>query len=102
MVSGFPQALYRLGSAVLLDSALVSHARTGQPDLATVTKLARFGAEWRAPRFPLKGGDLVARGLSPSPEVGALLAELEAWWIAADFSPTRRQCLEELDRRLGR
>jgi poly(A) polymerase len=38
------------------------------------------------PRFPLGGRDAVALGLAPGPQIGALLADLEADWIAEDFA----------------
>lgn len=35
------------------------------------------------PVFPLRGADVLARGVPPGPRVGALLAEIEARWLAA-------------------
>ena len=35
-----------------------------------------------APVFPLRGRDLVAAGIPSGPEMGALLNELRAWWLA--------------------
>jgi poly(A) polymerase len=40
---------------------------------------------WRPPEFPIKGGDIVALGLRPGPQVAALLAQLRRGWIEADF-----------------
>jgi tRNA nucleotidyltransferase/poly(A) polymerase len=40
---------------------------------------------WQAPRLPLRGDDLIGLGAIPGPALGALLAKLEAEWIAADF-----------------
>ena len=50
---------------------------------------------WKAPRFPLKGRDLLAIGVPHGPEVGERLARVEAWWIEQDFRPTRAECLEK-------
>jgi poly(A) polymerase len=47
-------------------------------------------------RFPLQGRDAVALGIQPGPGLGALLAEIEAWWIAEDFQPDRQACLARL------
>ena len=41
---------------------------------------------------------LVALGLKPGPQVGALLEAVERWWIAGDFSADRTACLAELKR----
>jgi poly(A) polymerase len=40
---------------------------------------------WERPRFPLKGGDLVALGLRPGPQVAAALQGIERAWVAAGF-----------------
>ena len=40
---------------------------------------------WQPPRFPLTGGALIARGLTPGPEVARSLREVERRWIAAGF-----------------
>lgn len=39
------------------------------------------------PIFPLKGGDLIAAGLEPGPQVAITLQKLEAKWIADGFPP---------------
>ena len=45
---------------------------------------------WTPPRFPLKGGDLIARGLEPGPEVGRKLHAIEARWVEEDFPDVDR------------
>jgi poly(A) polymerase len=48
-----------------------------------VETLARLRAgEEAVPVFPLRGADLLAAGLAPGPEVGALLAEARIAWLA--------------------
>jgi len=39
--------------------------------------------------------------VAPGPEVGRLLAEVEAWWEAGDFRADRAACLAELGRRIA-
>lgn len=41
---------------------------------------------WPIPAFPLRGSDALALGIPPGPRIGALLADLEAQWIAEDFA----------------
>jgi poly(A) polymerase len=60
------------------------------------TDLLRAGADWVAPRFPLKGRDAVKLGVPPGPAVGRLMATLEDWWIAGDFTADRAACLAKL------
>lgn len=59
--------------------------------------LARL-ASLPAPEFPLRGRDLRAAGVPAGPEMGALLAELRAWWLASGCTGDVRA---ELKRRLG-
>jgi len=94
------QALYCWGSAIYADRVLLAAAARSQP--RGVRKLLRLAQSWKSPRFPLRGRDLLAAGVAPSPEVGALLAALEAWWIKGDFRATAAQCRAELRRRLAR
>lgn len=41
---------------------------------------------WEPPAFPLTGGDLIARGMEPGPEVSQTLAKLERKWVESGFS----------------
>ena len=40
---------------------------------------------WEAPRFPLKGGAIVARGVPAGPEVARIMREIEARWVSEGF-----------------
>lgn len=64
---------YRLGLDEARDRLLLA-GRT----LAPVT-------DWDVPRFPLKGGDVVARGVGAGPQVAATLRKVEDGWVAAGF-----------------
>jgi poly(A) polymerase len=80
-----PRALaYRLGPVQAADRLLLAGASLGPL------------AGWDPPRFPIKGGAIVARGVHAGPEVAQLLHSLEARWIAEDF-PDSRQVLAWLD-----
>ncbi|RZV31499.1 MAG: CCA tRNA nucleotidyltransferase [Sphingomonadaceae bacterium] len=57
-------------------------------------------AHWQVPDFPLKGGEIVARGVRAGPEVARIMQAVEARWIAADF-PNRDQVLEMLQEELS-
>ena len=50
-----------------------------------------------APALPVRGADVVARGVKEGPEVGELLRKVENWWIASDFAPNRAALLDRLD-----
>lgn len=69
-----PKALaYRLTPPVAIDRLLL----TGGD--------ARELATWAVPVFPLKGGAIVARGITAGPEVAKLLHLLEKRWVAEGF-----------------
>jgi poly(A) polymerase len=98
--------IYRLGPARYRDRALIAWAGVACGDAAmdprvteAWTDVLRSGAEWAAPRFPLKGRDAVKLGVPPGPAVGRLMATLEDWWIAGDFQANREACLAELQER---
>lgn len=40
---------------------------------------------WTAPRLPIGGGTLIARGLTPGPEVARTLKRIEARWVDQGF-----------------
>jgi poly(A) polymerase len=52
--------------------------------------------DWSIPQFPLKGGEIVARGIKAGPEVARTLRTLEDSWIAEGFPP-RERVLEMLE-----
>ena len=81
-----PRALaYRLTPAVAIDRLLLLGAD------------ARPLAGWSVPVFPLKGGAIVARGVTAGPSVARILQAVEAHWVAEDFpdSPRIAELLEE-------
>lgn len=64
---------YRLGRKAALDRLLLAGASAAPL------------AGWDIPAFPLKGGEIVARGVHAGPEVARVLQAVEARWIAAGF-----------------
>lgn len=56
---------------------------------------------WSVPTFPLKGGEIVARGVKAGPDVARILRGVEQRWIAEGFpEPARVEAL--LDEALGK
>lgn len=45
------------------------------------------------PVFPLAGRDVLAAGHPPGPQVGAVLEQVRAWWLAEGCTPQREACL---------
>jgi poly(A) polymerase len=78
-----PRALaYRLGMDQALDRLLLMGM-----DIAPLIS-------WAIPRFPLKGGAIVARGIKAGPQVAQILRTIEEHWLAEDFPGDAR--IEEL------
>lgn len=76
-----PRALgYRLDMESAIDRLLLCPTN----DTVTGNALAHLIAN-PPPRFPLKGGELIAMGMEAGPEVAAKLREIEDVWIAEDF-----------------
>ena len=53
-------------------------------------------AVWQVPDFPLKGQDLLAKGIASGPGLGQVLRQLETKWVASDFTLSRDDLLAEL------
>lgn len=64
---------YRMGRESALDRLLLAGA-----DISPL-------AGWDIPAFPLKGGQVVARGIGAGPEVARILRRVEDRWIAEAF-----------------
>ncbi|HYE48841.1 MAG TPA: CCA tRNA nucleotidyltransferase [Azospirillaceae bacterium] len=93
-------ALQKVGPEVYRDLMLLAAADRGTPAFELLEPLAE-AASWQVIPFPLRGQDALDRGVPAGPEVGRLMAELEGWWAARDYKPTREECLAELARRVG-
>ncbi|WP_268740301.1 CCA tRNA nucleotidyltransferase [Novosphingobium beihaiensis] len=86
---GDPRALaYRLGTDGALDRLLLAGA-----DIAPLE-------DWTIPTFPLKGGQIVARGVGAGPEVARILHRVKDRWIAEGF-PDESRIAELLDAELA-
>jgi poly(A) polymerase len=78
--------LYRLGESRYHDRAMLAWARAGRGvELAYWPDLVTLPQRWRAPAFPLKAADFIARGFAEGPALGHVLTLAEDAWLAADF-----------------
>ena len=73
--------------------------------LAGDTAAARAAAEalhdWEVPVLPIKGGDIVARGVAAGPDVASILRAVEAAWVAEDY-PDAARVAALVDQMIGR
>jgi hypothetical protein len=91
------RALYALGAETYRDAVALAFAWSDAPaDDAGWSDLIGLPDRWTAPAFPLGGRDVVGGTAARGPAVGALLRDIEQWWIENDFGPDE----ETLRRRL--
>ena len=55
--------------------------------------LAQKLAGWAIPIFPVTGGDLIAAGVTPGPEMGRLLSSLRSIWVDKGYMPSKLELL---------
>jgi poly(A) polymerase len=96
-IAGGPKAwradIYRLGTNLYIDRLLLAVDSAGDWRGAL-----RFARAWTPPELPVSGGDALKLGLAPGPKIGALIEEVERWWVGRDFTDGRAGCLAELER----
>ncbi|MCR2834997.1 CCA tRNA nucleotidyltransferase [Parerythrobacter lacustris] len=80
---------YREGMACAFDRLLLAGAETSPL------------AGWQVPELPLKGGEIVARGVEAGPQVARMLRAVEARWVEEGF-PDRTRVEAMLDEELAR
>lgn len=91
------RVLYHYGADIFRDRVLLAAAVTG--DGKRLKPLLALARHWKPVRFPLRGRDLLTHGVPAGIDMGKHLRDLEDWWQARDFKPSRAQCLAELKRR---
>jgi poly(A) polymerase len=89
--------LYRIGVARFRDKVLLQWAAAPRSAAALAWRmLLKMAETWQRPRFPLTGHDVMQAGVPEGPEVGRVLAEVEDWWVDADFAPDEEACRDRL------
>ncbi len=72
---------------------LVAEAERGGPGWDAL--IAAVGTA-PGPEFPLQGRDVLALGVPPGPEVGALLDAVRGWWLEQGAMPDAEACRRRL------
>jgi poly(A) polymerase len=79
--------LYLLGAEAYCERVLILWARSdAAPEDASWRDRFSLPDRWAAPRFPLKGADVLALGVPAGPRVGEILRDLQVWWIDGGFA----------------
>ena len=83
-VSHLREMLFICGARAARDGLALAFAASGAPvNDSHWIEAARYLDETPAPVFPIKGADLIARGLAPGKNLGATLNALQKAWIRA-------------------
>jgi poly(A) polymerase len=78
----FGRLIYRFGREAVEDAICLLAAHQGRSPGFVLDLLD----DVKVPSFPLRGADLIARGLRPGPAVGQRLKQIETEWVNNDFS----------------
>ena len=90
-------ALYWMGNDLYLDRVRVAWASDPEPRRKTQWRtMIAFESGFVAPKFPVDGNMAMAAGARPGPNVGAVLSEVERWWVASDFIDDELSVIERL------
>ncbi len=91
------RAVWRLGAAAFADRAMLAWAASDRPAAATQWRaLLPMAQTWPRPTFPLSGEEVVAAGVPRGPLIGAVMRDIEAWWIDQDFPDDKLSLIERL------
>lgn len=94
--------LYRLGRQTFTELVLFEWARAGHgPGEARWRAMLELAEQWPIPSMPLRGADLVARGVPAGRRIGEVLSQFERWWISEGFPSDPVRIEAELQRLLG-
>ena len=94
--------LYRIGAARFRDRVLLSWAASPRGSAAIQWRMLLSIADgWEKPRFPLTGREAMAAGIAEGPDVGRVLAAVEAWWLEQDFVPDEAALMEKMKSLIG-
>ena len=90
-----PKALaYKYDAVVATDRLLLDRTLDAEQAAGAIAILK----DWKRPRLPVGGGDLIAMGLTAGPVVAATMQAIEAEWVAAGF-PADKEAARAMARR---
>jgi poly(A) polymerase len=89
----------QLAHAIGIEAARDARLLGGNESDAAAAVAALDG--WTVPQLPVRGGDIVARGIAAGPEVARILQGVEAQWVAEDY-PDAARVAELVDQMIGR
>ena len=89
--------IYRFGDQAFRDGVLIAWTTSdAAADDPSWQARFRLPERWAAPALPVRGADLLARGLAEGPAVGRVVRAFEDWWIRHDFPSDKLQLAKAL------
>jgi poly(A) polymerase len=90
------RAIYTIGNEAFRDRVMLAWAGAGGDKAQAWRALVAHAQMWTPPKLPLTGDEVMAAGVPAGPKVGAVMREVEAWWIDADFPDDKLSVIERL------
>jgi poly(A) polymerase len=90
------RAIYRIGNEAFRDRVMLAWASAGVEKAQAWRALVAHAQMWKPPKMPLTGDEVMAAGVAAGPKVGAVMREVEEWWIDADFPDDKLSLIERL------
>lgn len=88
---------YRIGQQAFRDRVLLHWAADPKATNGVGWRaLLAMVESWERPTLPLTGDDVMKAGVPKGKEVGRVLAEVEDWWVDADFTEDEFSIAERL------
>jgi len=91
------RAVYALGLKTFSDRVKLAWAASGRSAATPQWRgLLALGESWTPPALPLTGDEVLRAGVPKGPMVGAVMREVELWWIDQDFIDDKFSIIERL------
>lgn len=87
--------IYRYGKQFTIDKILLTAAVSQQLSM-NINDVLKETENMIVPIFPLRGKDIVNKGVKDDAEIGKTLNMLEQMWTDSDFSLTRDELLNKI------
>ncbi len=97
------EMLFLCGARAAADALALVHAESAAAaDDGDWLEAARYLEETPAPSFPIKGADLIARGVAPGKALGEALKTIQTEWIRAGFPRDPAEVMRLVEEAVGR
>ncbi len=84
----------KLGKSLFFDKLLLKWAGENNPNKADYLDMIEFFTNWKIPKLPVRGKDIIDMGIGEGQEIGKILQKAENYWESNEYRPTRKELLE--------